>query len=126
MKGCCCMDTAAAVDASKSSFTTTVTVTRWITTNGLKLFLQFWHTKTPIYQFPRGWVPWYVEWVLAFPRAPSGSVSIQVWGAACGTAIALVGELVSHLMGDARVKANGTKEKQPMKIPAGGDGRKEL
>jgi len=41
---------------------------------------------------PSGWVPWYVEWLLAFPRAPRGSVSIQVWGIACAAVVRLVGE----------------------------------
>ena len=28
-----------------------------------------------------------MEWLLAFPRAQTGSVSIQVWGIACATVI---------------------------------------
>lgn len=39
-------------------------------------------------------MPWYVEWLLAFPRAPRGSVSIQIWGIACATVIQLVGAAV--------------------------------
>lgn len=41
---------------------------------------------------PPGWVPYYVEWILSFPRAPLGSVSINVWGIACASMIALVAE----------------------------------
>lgn len=43
---------------------------------------------------PNGWVPGYVEWVLSFPRAPLGSVSIQVWGIACASVINLVSQAV--------------------------------
>lgn len=33
-----------------------------------------------------------MEWVLAFPRAPTGGVSVQVWGIACVSVIGMVGE----------------------------------
>lgn len=36
-----------------------------------------------------------MEWLVAFPRAPWGTVSIQVWGTACITVITLVGEVVT-------------------------------
>ena len=39
-------------------------------------------------------MPGYVEWLLAFPRAPTGSVSIQMWGVACATVVQLVGAAV--------------------------------
>ena len=41
-----------------------------------------------------GWVPYWVEWILSFPRAPLGSVSIQIWAIACGTVVRLVGAAV--------------------------------
>ena len=44
---------------------------------------------------PAGWVPYYVEWVLSFPRAPLGSVSINIWGIACASMIALAAEAVA-------------------------------
>ena len=42
-------------------------------------------------------MPWYVEWTLAFPRAPSGSVSINVWSAACAAVLKVLGDLVESL-----------------------------
>ena len=45
-----------------------------------------------MFWLPEGWVPYYVEWILSFPRAPLGSVSINVWGIACASMIALVAE----------------------------------
>lgn len=73
-------------------------------------------------------MPWYVEWVLAFPRAPSGSISIQVWGAACGIVISLVGEVLIPILQNAGVQTSGMKKKQPVTMAAGGsdNGRKEL
>lgn len=61
--------------------------------------------------------------MLSFPRAPRGSVSIQVWGIACASVIALLGEAavaVSVLLGSGKGiggKNDGGKEgKQGEKI----------
>jgi len=83
------------VNSTRSKFDTTVTVARWLSTNGLRLFLQFWYSRTPIFYLPSGWFPTYMEWLVAFPRAPWGTVSIQVWGTACITVITLVGEALT-------------------------------
>jgi hypothetical protein len=48
-----------------------------------------------MFWIPAGWVPYYVEWVLSFPRAPLGSVSINIWGIACASMIALAAEGVA-------------------------------
>lgn len=48
-----------------------------------------------MFWIPAGWVPYYVEWILSFPRAPVGSVSINVWGIACASMIVLVGEALA-------------------------------
>ncbi|MCJ1225451.1 GET complex subunit get1 [Toensbergia leucococca] len=78
----------------KSSFDNYVSIARWLATNGFRFFLQFWYAKQALFWVPRGWVPGYVEWMLAFPRAPRGSVSIQIWGIACATVVQLVGAAV--------------------------------
>jgi len=66
-------------------------------------------------------VPWYVEWTLAFPRAPSGSVSINVWSAACAAVLKVLGDLVRYLLvvmqGQTGVKRNG----EAMKVGAEGE-----
>lgn len=43
-----------------------------------------------MYWVPRGWVPGYVEWLLAFPKAPTGSVSIVTWDLSCQCVILMV------------------------------------
>lgn len=48
-----------------------------------------------MFWIPAGWVPYYVEWILSFPRAPLGSVSINIWGIACASMIALVAEAMA-------------------------------
>jgi hypothetical protein len=47
-----------------------------------------------MFWLPKGWVPYYAEWLLSWPRAPLGAVSIQMWFIACSSVIALLGEAV--------------------------------
>jgi hypothetical protein len=47
-----------------------------------------------MFWIPKGWVPYYAEWLLSFPRAPLGSISIQAWALACGAVILLVSDVV--------------------------------
>ncbi|MCJ1298914.1 GET complex subunit get1 [Hypocenomyce scalaris] len=86
------------LQAFKTSFESSISIARWLSTNGLRFFLQFWYSKSPLFWIPQGWLPGYVEWLLAFPRAPRGSVSIQVWGAACACAIQLVGAAMTAVV----------------------------
>ncbi|VDB96410.1 Bgt-2440 [Blumeria graminis f. sp. tritici] len=82
-------------DKIKSKFDTVVTTIRWLGTNGLRMFLQFWYQKQPMFYVPTGWVPYLGEWMLSLPRAPLGSISIQAWSLACSTFIVLMGEVFS-------------------------------
>lgn len=86
------------LNAMKASFDWTIKTVRWASTTGITIILQFWFSRSPIYDLPRGWFPWQVEWILSFPRAPLGTVSIQVWGGACGTVIALIGGAVAAVV----------------------------
>lgn len=89
--------TAAALSSFKSSFDSAVSFARWTATSGFRFLLQFWYTKEPIYWLPQGWLPYYVEWLLAFPRAPMGGISIQVWWIACASMIQLLGDVLIGL-----------------------------
>jgi len=83
--------------SSKVSFDWTIKIVRWLSTNGFKLFLQIYYNRTPMFELPPNWSPYAVEWILSFPRAPLGTVSIQIWGGACATAISLTGEGASFV-----------------------------
>lgn len=83
-------------------------------TSGMQMFLQFWHAKTPVFTYPREWLPWPVEWILGFPRCPYGAVSINVWSMTCGTVIALIG---NELLGIAQ-KQPAVTDKQKMAMGA--------
>jgi len=88
---------ASAIQAAKTNFDRAVNILRWLSTNGTRYLLQFWFSKQAMFWLPQGWVPGYVEWILAFPRAPTGSISIQVWGIACASVISMVSEAIVAL-----------------------------
>ncbi|PSS20525.1 hypothetical protein M430DRAFT_75778, partial [Amorphotheca resinae ATCC 22711] len=79
-------------DAKKAAFDSAVSTVRWTATNGLRMFLQYKYLRTPMFWIPQGWVPYYAEWLLSFPKAPLGSISINVWTLACTAAISLVSD----------------------------------
>ncbi|OKL58966.1 Protein get1 [Talaromyces atroroseus] len=104
------------LNSRKTSFQFSIKTARWLSTTGLRFFLQFYYTKTPVFELPAGWFPYPVEWILSFPRAPLGSVSNQVWGSACAAAITLVGDMIV-----AALQRGGqtTGNKQAQAVPAG-------
>lgn len=111
----------------KDTFDQGASAVRWVGTNGMRMILQFWYAKRPLFWMPRGWVPWYIEWLLAFPRAPRGSVSIQIWGVACGTVIQLVGAAVvaTWVLGQTR-RQEGVKKVKVSSGDGSREGKKEL
>jgi len=104
-------------DASRAKFDSTITAVRWIGTNGLRFFLNFWYQKQPMFWIPQGWVPYYAEWLLSFPRAPLGSISIQAWSLACGAVILLASDAIIAVRGliVASKVTQGSKG-EPMKV----------
>ena len=55
----------------------------------------FWFSKRPMFWLAHGWMPYPAEWLLSFPRAPLGSVSVNVWTLACASVIGLASEAVT-------------------------------
>lgn len=102
--------TSASLSANKAQFTAVVGTARWLGTNGLRLILQFWFSKWPMFWIPRGWLPGFGEWLLSFPRAPIGSVSVQMWSMACASVIALMSEV---LMAFSALTSTPLKENKP-------------
>ncbi|KAL4755153.1 protein get1 [Aspergillus terricola var. indicus] len=93
------------LSSQKGSFDWFVKIARWLSTTGLKIFIQFRYSKTPVFELPGGWLPYPVEWVLAFPRAPQGSVSVQVWNSVCATAVTVIAEILTGLALQVKGKA---------------------
>jgi len=117
----------ATLDTTKKTFDQIITTLRWLGTNGLRMLLQFWFSKQPMFWIPSGWVPYYAEWLLSFPRAPLGSISIQAWALACGAIILLVNDAIIALVGLAlSLKQNtGSREEKRKEEPVKTGGEKK-
>ncbi|KAI1781148.1 CHD5-like protein-domain-containing protein [Hypoxylon cercidicola] len=98
-------------EASKAKFDSTVNILRWLATTGLKFLLPFWYAKQPMFWLPQGWFPYYVEWILSFPRAPVGSVSIASWQTACTGVVLLFSDTITAILG--LIVGAKIAEKQP-------------
>lgn len=111
---------ASTLKASRSQFDTLATAGRWLSTNGIRFVLQFWFASQPIYWIPRGWMPYYIEWILSFPKAPLGSVSVQSWWIACASVILLVGDAATavYALGMGLRSWRQEKVKEPMGFKA--------
>ncbi|KAI1481252.1 hypothetical protein K445DRAFT_317332 [Daldinia sp. EC12] len=103
-------------ESAKTKFDSTVNILRWLATSGSKFLLPFWYAKQPMFWLPHGWFPYYAEWILSFPRAPVGSVSIASWQTACAGVVLLVSDTIAAILGlilDAKMA-----KKQPVKVGA--------
>lgn len=80
------------LSSTRTSFSLKFNTIVWVLTAGLQFFVGWWYRKSAVFYLPPGWFgP--LTWVLAFPFAPSGSVSCGVWQMACRRVIK-VGERV--------------------------------
>jgi len=64
-------------------------------------------------------MPYYAEWLICFPRAPLGSVSIQAWQLACASVILLVNDTIVAIVGlvmETTSKSAQKSGKIPMKM----------
>ncbi|KPM45752.1 hypothetical protein AK830_g743 [Neonectria ditissima] len=86
-------------EAARSQFDTYLTGARVVLTRAPQYFLPFWFATEPMFWLPHGWFPYYAEWILSFPRAPIGSVSIASWQLACTGVIALFSDLFMGIIG---------------------------
>ncbi|CAK7274897.1 GET complex subunit get1 [Sporothrix epigloea] len=86
------------LDTGRRSFDTTMTALRFIFTRGLQFLLPFWYAREPMFWLPHGWFPGYAEWLVAFPRAPRGSVSIASWQVACTVVLSLLKDTILALV----------------------------
>ncbi|KAI0513216.1 CHD5-like protein-domain-containing protein [Xylaria bambusicola] len=111
-------------DASKANFDRTAGIIRWCATSGVKFIMPWIYGTEPMFWLPSGWFPYYVEWVLSFPRAPLGSISIVSWQTACAAAVLLFSDAIKAIL----LFALGSRstQKQPMTSTTGGADIKAL
>ncbi|EPE36819.1 Protein get1 [Glarea lozoyensis ATCC 20868] len=106
------------LDSTRANFNKIVGGLRWLGLNGFRMLLQFWFQKQPMFWIPQGWAPYYAEWLLSFPRAPVGSVSVQSWSIACLAVIQLVSDaVVAAVALAATPRSAGVKQREAMKVP---------
>jgi hypothetical protein len=86
------------VNAARTKFDTQAGFVRWASTSGAGWAVSLWYRREPIFWIPEGWVPGYVEWGLSFPKAPIGSVSIQVWTFAVAQVLRVVAPVIGSLI----------------------------
>ncbi|KAG5440362.1 hypothetical protein PCANB_001932 [Pneumocystis canis] len=60
-------------------FNIKVRIMIWICTTGLQYIIQWYYRKVPVFWLAKGWFPYYIEWIMCFPMAPIGSVSVSMW-----------------------------------------------
>lgn len=65
-----------------------------------------------MFWLPHGWFPYYAEWIISFPRAPMGSVSVASWQLACTGVITLVADTITAIIGLVVAAVQGGKGKQ--------------
>ncbi|KLU89649.1 GET1 [Magnaporthiopsis poae ATCC 64411] len=113
-----------ALDSTKTNFDRYITAARWIGTRGLQYFLPFWFATTPMFWLPYGWFPYYAEWIISFPRAPLGSVSIASWQLACTGVMVLFRDAIVAIVAQAQTPAAAPpqKKKQAVPVPASSSG----
>lgn len=68
-----------------------------------------------MFWLPHGWFPFYAEWIISFPRAPLGSVSIASWQLACTAVVTLLSDLLRGIFGTVFSSRAETKTGKKMK-----------
>ncbi|KAI9026661.1 WRB/Get1 family [Phycomyces nitens] len=83
---------------SKTAFELKVKSTIWFFIHGSQLVMVMWFYKRAVLYLPPGWFgP--AQWLLSFPFAPAGSISVAVWFAACRKTIKAVASTANGLYG---------------------------
>lgn len=105
------------IQDTKSSFDRYGSVARWLLTTGVRYLLQFWFSKQAMFWLPKGHVPYAGEWILSFPSAPLGSVSINTWWIACASVMSLATDIFLALR-----SKDASSEKKAVPVPSGSNG----
>lgn len=104
------------MEASRSKFDNYLTAIRMLLTRAPQYLIPFWYSQQPMFWLPHGWFPYYAEWLISFPRAPLGSVSIASWQLACTGMVVLLVDLITGIVG---LVFSGKQKNKPMKASPG-------
>ncbi|KAH7319671.1 CHD5-like protein-domain-containing protein [Stachybotrys elegans] len=113
------------MESSRASFDQYLNAMRFLLTRAPQFLIPFWYAKEPMFWLPHGWFPYYAEWIISFPRAPLGSVSIASWQLACAGLMEMLADLVTGILG--LVLSAGRTKEAPVKAAeaTGGKGEKK-
>lgn len=92
-----CVCTEKSLETARSRFDSTLTALRLLITRAPQYIIPFWYATEPMFWLPYGWFPYYAEWIISFPRAPLGSVSIASWQLACTGIVTLLRDLLTFV-----------------------------
>jgi hypothetical protein len=112
------------MESARSKFDSSLTVGRLLLTKAPSYLIPFWYAKEPMFWLPHGWFPYYAEWIISFPRAPLGSVSVASWQLACTGILGLIADLITGIYGliFSAQEETKSKAKAKAKVPATGGG----
>jgi tail-anchored protein insertion receptor len=68
----------AIIESHKARFKRMVGISVWIGTTGVKSGVQWWYKKQSVFWLPPGMFPFWMEWVISFPKAPIG-ICVEDW-----------------------------------------------
>ncbi|KAL7917934.1 CHD5-like domain-containing protein [Trichoderma austrokoningii] len=105
------------LDSARSNFDKALTALRLLLTRAPQYIIPFWYATQPMFWLPHGWFPYYAEWIISFPRAPLGSVSIASWQLACTGVLSLLVDVLTAVFN----LGQGTKQKEAPVPAAGGE-----
>ncbi|KAJ7497696.1 CHD5-like protein-domain-containing protein [Mycena latifolia] len=106
----------AEIAVRKRSFSLEFKTAIWIMTTGLQFAVGWWYRREAVFYLPKGWFgP--LQWWLAFPFAPAGSVSVGVWQMACKRVLK-VGERIVKELAAPHAEAQDKQEKSSETEPA--------
>jgi tail-anchored protein insertion receptor len=109
----------------KSSFVMYVNGARWVATYGFRFYIQIRFSRHAVFWLPKGWLPWFGEWVVSFPAAPMGAVSLQVWQLACRAVTGMVADalLATVALLRGQLRGNGAEKVEEPMAQGGGPAR---
>lgn len=106
------------MDGTRASFDRYLNGVRILLTRTPQYILPFWYAKEPMFWLPYGWFPYYAEWIISFPRAPIGSVSIASWQLACVGLLDMIVDLVNGIIG-----LTASRRQKQKETPVAGQGK---
>lgn len=83
--------------------------------------MQFWYGQVPMFWIPKGWIPYYAEWLLSFPKAPLGSISINIWFVACASAVQIVSAALAAIWALRLQGVQDSTQEKPLKMSVVGE-----